>query len=66
MQFTMVKAVPFIFGVAFLATRVENNGESAITTIPQNKKKLRHINVELMASIKGAIKQHNPEANKAI
>ena len=37
-QFTMVNAVPFNFGMAFCATRVENKGESAMTTIPQNNK----------------------------
>ena len=65
MQFTMVKAVPFIFGVAFLATNVENNGESAMTTIPQNSMKLRNQNFELNDTIKGIIKQQIPDNNKA-
>ena len=35
MQLTIVNAVPFDSAIAFCATKVENNGESAITTIPQ-------------------------------
>lgn len=38
-QFIMVSAVPFISVDAFCATRVENNGESAMTTIPQKMRK---------------------------
>lgn len=37
-QFTMVKAVPLELAVAVFATRVENNGESAMTTKPQKIK----------------------------
>ena len=35
MQLTIVNAVPFDSAIAFWATKVENNGESAMTTIPQ-------------------------------
>ena len=38
-QFTIVKAVPLSLEGAFRATKVENKGESAITTIPQKIKK---------------------------
>ena len=40
-QFTMVKAVPLILASALFATKVENRGESAITTNPQKKRKLK-------------------------
>ncbi len=34
----MVSAVPLFSAIAFLATRVENSGESEMTTIPQNRR----------------------------
>ena len=37
-QFTMVKAVPRFFSGVFCATSVANNGESAMTTIPQKNR----------------------------
>ena len=37
-QFTMVKAVPRFFSGEFCATSVANNGESAMTTIPQKNR----------------------------
>jgi hypothetical protein len=40
MQFTMVKAVPLYSRTELCATSVENNGESAITTMPQKIRKL--------------------------
>lgn len=40
-QFTMVNAVPLFAASALPATSVENKGESAITTIPQNNKNPR-------------------------
>ena len=46
-QFTMVKAVPLNLGIAFCATSVENKGESAMTTIPQNNKKPKNKYCEL-------------------
>ena len=36
---TMVSAVPFCIGDAWVATIVENNGESATTVIPQQRRK---------------------------
>lgn len=41
-QFTIVKAVPFILASALFATNVENRGESAITTNPQKNRKLKN------------------------
>ncbi len=38
-QFTIVSAVPLSFLGTFNATKVENRGEPAITTIPQKSKK---------------------------
>lgn len=40
MQLTIVRAVPLSFFGALFATKVENRGESATTTIPQKIKKL--------------------------
>ena len=61
-QFTMVKAVPLSFLGAFCATKVENSGESAITTIPQKSKK--STKVVSFATIKksGAAKQQIQES----
>ena len=42
-QFTMVNAVPFSFEFEFCATKVENRGESAITTNPQKNKKIEGV-----------------------
>ena len=38
-ELTMVKAVPLHSAGAFFATRVENRGESAMTTNPQKMRK---------------------------
>ena len=37
-QFVMVNKVPLLSDGAFCATKVENKGESAITTIPQKSR----------------------------
>ena len=65
-QFTMVKAVPLYFGIAFCATKFENKGESAMTTIPQKTKKLSRMNSELVKRINGNIKQQRHDNNKAV
>ena len=39
-QLTIVKDVPLDASGAFWATKVENKGESATTTIPQKKRKI--------------------------
>ena len=58
----MVNAVPFSFLGAFCATKVENSGESAITTIPQKSKK--STKVVSFATIKksGEVKQQAQES----
>jgi hypothetical protein len=40
-QFTIVRAVSLDSSGVFWATKVENNGESAITTIPSSPKSSR-------------------------
>lgn len=65
-QFTMVSDVPLDSCGAFCATKVENNGESVITAIPQvNKKAIRTV-AELFKSANGDIKQQVHDINKAI
>ena len=63
MQFTIVIDVPLVSFGAFCATNVENKGESAITTNPQNNKK--HITrvMESLESNKGEIRQQIQEEN---
>lgn len=66
MQFTMVKAVPLSLEGAFLATKVENKGESAITTIPQKTKKaIKRYSLEKL-NIKGDIIQHKQDAKRKL
>ena len=65
-EFTIVNAVPFNSTGAFCATKVENNGESAITTIPQKKRKTSNKIWELPPIINGDIKLHKPEAANAL
>ena len=64
-ELTSVSAVPFIFGAAFCATRVENKGESAITTRPQKIRKVRKAGNE-KDMVKGRSKQQTPEDASAI
>ena len=59
-EFTIVNAVPLVSGSVFVATRVENKGESAITTNPQKIKKLTKIK-GLLENTKGEIRQHKPD-----
>jgi len=65
-QLTIVKAVPLTETGAFCATSVENKGESAITTIPQNNKKLIKIGVEAYVNSKGELKQQTQERVKKV
>lgn len=64
-QFTIVNAVPRDSREAFLATKVENRGESAITTNPQNIRKQISKISESSFKTKGDNKQQIPESNKA-
>ncbi len=58
----MVKAVPLSFSGAFCAIKVENSGESAITTIPQKSKKSTKIVSFATRKKSGAIKQQIQES----
>ena len=66
MQLTMVSAVPFDSAGALCATMLENKGEAAMTTKPQKRRKTVNTPPELLKNNSGDIRQHNPEANKAI
>jgi hypothetical protein len=64
-QVTKVSDVPFVSMGAFCATIVENNGESAITTNPQKKRK--QINKgKFIERANGDRKQHEPEKKSEI
>jgi hypothetical protein len=65
MQFTIVKAVPLASAFAFRAMRVENSGESATTTIPQNTRNTIKIKMESSINISGEKRQHMHERNRA-
>ena len=66
MLLTMVSAVPFCVSGAFCATKVANIGESAMTIIAQNPKKIKKkISEELLIKY-GETKQHTQEAAKVI
>ena len=62
-QFTIVKAVPFIFKSAFVATKVENSGESAMTTKPQINRKIKKKTSLRFSIKKGVNTQQIPESN---
>ena len=62
----MVNAVPFSFEFEFCATKVENRGESAITTNPQKNKKITNKQRLLVISKRGDSKQHIPDNNKKL
>src|SRR5258708_32185502 len=64
-QFTMVSDVPLDSSGAFWATKVENRGESAITTSPQKNKKPINAGTELINRNNGERQQHKQERNKA-
>ena len=61
----MVNAVPVICTGAFLATRVENRGESIITANPQISNK-KNNQTSLKKNNVGEIKQHVPDIIRAI
>jgi hypothetical protein len=64
-QFTIVSAVPFDSATVFCAIRVENKGESAITTIPQNIREKIKNQMESMKKSKGEKRQHVPDRSNA-
>jgi len=63
---TIVIEDPFDSSGAFWVIKVPNNGESAITTNPQNSKKLISITAELAYKKRGETRQHKQESDKAI
>jgi hypothetical protein len=65
MQLTMVRDVPLVLSSASAATRVENIGESAMTTIPQNEKNNSICSGCPADSTSGERRQQHPEANSA-
>ena len=65
MQFTNVSDVPLDSASAFLATNVENKGESAITTSPQKSKNAIKANADLFNRNNGEMMQHKQESNNA-
>ena len=64
-QLTIVKAVPLDSAGALMATKVENNGESAITTSPQKIRKIIRTNTWPWLKTKGETRQHEPDETKA-
>ncbi len=62
-QFTIVNAVPLISGVAFLLTKVDSRGESAITTIPQKSKNKTNRRELLIEKKTGQSKQQIQDKN---
>ena len=66
MLFTIVSAVPLVSFSELFATNVENNGESAITTMPQKSRKPINTKLESHKKIKGEKMQHMQDKNNAI
>ena len=64
-QFTIVKAVPFDSASVFRATSVENNGESAITTIPQKIRNPINTYSESTKKNRGETRQHPQDKSNA-
>ena len=65
-QLTIVSAAAFDWGIALFATSVENIGESAITTNPQNNRKIKKSNGDSTLSIIGEMMQQMADNNKHI
>ena len=63
MQFTIVKEVPLDSVGEFVATKVENKGESATTESPQMNRKLIKRKVELEKRNSGEMIQQKKEMN---
>ncbi len=66
MQVTIVNAVPLFSAAAFCATKVENKGESAVTTMPQNTKNPIHKYAASEVKTNGESKQQQQERSKAV
>lgn len=65
-QLTIVSAAAFDSGTALLAISVENIGESAITTNPQKKRKIKKRLGDSIFSINGEMMQQVADNNKEI
>ena len=63
-QFTMVKAVPRFFSGVFCATSAANNGESAMTTIPQKNRNTIKKSAFEWDNRSGVSTQQVPESTK--
>lgn len=66
MQFTMVRAVPLDSSGAFWATKVENRGESAITTSPQKNRNTTNRTGEFANRKRGESKQHKQDKRSEV
>ena len=66
MQFTIVSDVPLDSAGALCATKVENRGESAITTSAQKNKKQINRTGEFENKKSGEIRQHRQDKHNAI
>ena len=64
-QFTNVKDVPLKVSGAYLATREENNGESAVPNKPQQNRKVKNKYTEPAKRKIGESRQHKPESASA-
>ena len=62
-EFTIVKAVPFNFEGAFCATKVEKSGESAMTTMPQKRRKAINTTSDSTRKSSGEIRQQKQDNN---
>lgn len=65
-QFTIVREVPLDSSGEFWATKVENNGESAITVKPHMNRKVMNRKAELENRNNGDSKQHEQDINNDI
>ena len=65
-QFTIVNEAPLDPTGAFLATRVENSGESAITAMLHINRNTTSADTDPLNKNKGESKQQAPDKNKAI
>ena len=63
-QFTTVKAVPLFFSGVLWATKVVNNGESAMTTMPQKNRKSTNKSSLALTNRSGVSTQQIPESTR--
>ena len=63
-QFTIVNDVPLDSSGAFCAIKVENKGESAMTTNPQKKRKIMSDEAALLNKNSGERQQHKHDQHQ--